>query len=55
MKKDTIDQLFENRKGEFDVQNTPEGHQQRFLNKLNSQQSIERKPSKCELSILFEF
>jgi len=45
MKKDTIDQLFENRNGEFDVHKTPEGHQHRFLNKLNTPQSKESKPS----------
>ena len=45
MKKNTIDRLFENRKGEFDVQNTPEGHQHRFLNKLNTQQKTASKPT----------
>lgn len=45
MNKDTIDQLFENHNGEFDVHKTPEGHQHRFLNKLNTQQSTESKPT----------
>jgi len=45
MKKDTIDQLFENHKGKFDVQNTSKGHQHRFLNKLNTQQTTVSKPT----------
>jgi len=45
MKKDTLNQLFENRKGDFDVDNTPDGHQHRFLNKLNVQQEVVSKPS----------
>ncbi len=43
MKKDKIDNLFENLKGDFDVQNTPEGHQKRFLDKLNAQSKEESK------------
>lgn len=36
MKKDQIDKLFENLEGTFNVQETPEGHQNRFLDKLNT-------------------
>lgn len=36
MEKDTIDQLFETLKGQFDVEVPKTGHQQRFLNKLNT-------------------
>jgi hypothetical protein len=36
MKKDNIDRLFEELEGSFDVHETPAGHQQRFLEKLNS-------------------
>lgn len=41
MKKDTIDKLFENLEDTFDVKDTPEGHQHRFLDKLNSQPKVE--------------
>lgn len=41
MKKDTIDQLFENLEGTFNVQDTPKGHQHRFLDKLNNQPKVE--------------
>lgn len=37
MKKDTIDQLFKDLEGSFDVQQAPKGHQHRFLDKLNQQ------------------
>ena len=36
MKKDNIDQLFEDLEGCFDVHESPNGHQKRFLNKLNN-------------------
>lgn len=36
MKKDTIDQLFDQHKDEFDVEVPNLGHQERFLAKLNS-------------------
>jgi len=42
MKKDTIDELFENLEGTFNVKDTPEGHQHRFLDKLNNQPKIEK-------------
>lgn len=39
MKKDNIDQLFENMKNEFDVEVPNLGHQERFLSKLNAMDS----------------
>ncbi len=44
MKKDTIDTLFESLEGTFDVHETPDGHQKRFLDRLNAQQ--EAKPQR---------
>jgi len=44
MKKDTIDQLFENLEGTFNVQDTPKGHQHRFLDKLNNLPKVENTP-----------
>ncbi len=41
MKKDRIDQLFKNLEGTFNVQDTPKGHQHRFLDKLNNQPKVE--------------
>lgn len=38
MKKDTIDTLFENLEGTFDVHQTPEGHKKRFMDRLNAGQ-----------------
>lgn len=43
MKKDTIDELFQNLKGEFDVHETPTGHQRRFMEKMESQQQTSAK------------
>ena len=40
MKKDSIDQLFKNLEGTFNVETTPEGHQGRFLDKLNNQPKV---------------
>ncbi|PHS64143.1 MAG: hypothetical protein COB12_08385 [Flavobacterium sp.] len=37
MNKDKIDQLFENLEGSFNTNETPQGHQHRFLDKLNTQ------------------
>lgn len=45
MKKDTIDQLFKNLEGTFNVQDTPEGHQHRFLDKLNNLPKAAIKPT----------
>ena len=39
MKKDTIDELFDNLKGEFDVNEPSQGHENRFLEKLNANDS----------------
>lgn len=36
--KDQIDQLFEEFKGQFDLHDTPQGHQARFMSKLNAKQ-----------------
>jgi len=41
MKKDNIDQLFKKLEGTFNVETTPEGHQGRFLDKLNNQPKAE--------------
>ncbi len=41
--KDTITHLFERLEGSFDVHETPQGHQRRFLEKLNQQQAKPRK------------
>ena len=38
MKKDNLDHLFERLQGEFDVAEPENGHQERFLEKLNRQQ-----------------
>jgi hypothetical protein len=39
MKKDTIDNLFEELRSDFDVENPNIGHQERFLSKLKNQNS----------------
>ncbi|WP_299113782.1 hypothetical protein [uncultured Winogradskyella sp.] len=36
MQKDTIDELFDNLKGEFDINEPDQGHKNRFLEKLNA-------------------
>ena len=47
MKKDNLDQLFENLKGEFDTEVPDMGHQQRFLSKLEARDSkVIEKPSR---------
>ncbi|RMA64174.1 hypothetical protein [Ulvibacter antarcticus] len=38
MKKNTIEKLFEGLEGSFDVHETPNNHQKRFLEKLNKKQ-----------------
>jgi len=35
MKKDTLEDIFQSLEGTFDVEETPKGHQQRFMDKLN--------------------
>lgn len=40
MKKDTIDTLFDNLQGTFDIEEPNEGHQQRFLEKLKTSQGV---------------
>ncbi|NND62903.1 MAG: hypothetical protein HKN48_06875 [Flavobacteriaceae bacterium] len=37
---DPLNELFDNLKGSFDTQETPPGHQQRFLQKLEANRSI---------------
>ncbi len=44
MKKDELDILFKKLEGSFDVQQTPKGHQKRFLEKLNGEKQTEKKP-----------
>ncbi|WP_439151191.1 hypothetical protein [Winogradskyella sp.] len=39
MHKDTIEKLFNNLKGEFDVYDPKEGHEHRFLNKLQTNET----------------
>lgn len=36
MEKDTLDELFDNLKGEFDINEPKQGHENRFLDKLNT-------------------
>ncbi len=40
MKKDNINQLFANLKGEFDTKEPKEGHQDRFLKKIQGNQGV---------------
>ncbi|RFN58067.1 hypothetical protein [Marixanthomonas ophiurae] len=46
MKKDDIDTLFEQNRTDFDVHDTPQGHQKRFLAKLNAKTEAEKNVSK---------
>ena len=39
MEKDTINDLFDDLKGEFDFNEPNDGHEQRFLNKLTARNS----------------
>ena len=45
MKKDEIDTLFEQNKTRFDIHDTPQGHQKRFLAKLHAQTKVEKQIS----------
>ena len=45
MKKDTIDNLFDRLKGEFDIASPASGHQDRFLNKLKAPKHVAVKSS----------
>ena len=40
MEKDTIDELFKGLKGEFDVNEPNNGHELRFLSKLNADNNV---------------
>ena len=40
MKKDNIETLFDRLQGEFDVFDTPDGHQKRFMDRLQKQDQI---------------
>jgi len=46
MKKDDIDTLFEQNRTDFDVHDTPQGHQKRFLAKLNAKTQADKNVSK---------
>ena len=46
MNKNTLEDLFENLKNNFDTENPNLGHQERFLNKLNTQNSSLNKTKK---------
>ena len=46
MSKTTLDNLFENLNGKFDVEEPKGGHEQRFLDKLNNQNQVAQKESK---------
>lgn len=43
MEKDTLKDLFENLQGSFDIENLQDGHEQRFLNKLNADNKTAKK------------
>ncbi|MEZ4795343.1 MAG: hypothetical protein R2773_07730 [Flavobacteriaceae bacterium] len=44
--KDSITQLFENLKGTFDLEETPVGHEKRFMEKLHELHAKQSKPSR---------
>ena len=44
MKKEKIDELFENLKDDFDIYNTPTGHKKRFFEKLEYQKVASENP-----------
>ncbi len=46
MKKNDLDNVFSNLEGTFDTEETPKGHANRFLNKLNTQTNIVQTPKK---------
>lgn len=52
MKKDNLAKLFENLAGTFNVEDTPEGHQHRFLDKLNVQ--VETKKERKLIKFAFK-
>ena len=41
MKKNTIDELFKNLEGSYDLHETPDGHERRFMNKLRAVEAAE--------------
>jgi len=41
--KDSLEQLFERLEGTFDVHETPDNHQRRFLEKLNTQRAVAKR------------
>ena len=49
MKKDTIENLFDNLKHEFDVEEPTENHEKRFMKKLNNQDIVAVNTSKRNL------
>ena len=48
MKKDNLDQLFKELEGAFDMEHPLEGHQDRFLQKLNAQKGVTSIPTKTK-------
>lgn len=46
MQKDTLNELFDNLKGDFDINAPSHGHENRFLEKLNANQNIALKTKK---------
>lgn len=42
MKKNTLDELFNDLEGTFDVEQTPDGHQRRFMDRLKQQEASEQ-------------
>ena len=46
MKKDKIDELFDNLRGEFDINEPNTGHESRFLDKLNANTIASTEPKK---------
>ena len=52
MKKDSIDHLFKNLEGSFNVEETPKGHQHRFLDKLKEQNRLEQVHNNLQTRII---
>lgn len=46
MQKDTVDNLFKNLKGSFDLEHPLEGHEVRFLEKLHTKNQVKTLPKK---------
>ncbi|MBC2846832.1 hypothetical protein [Winogradskyella flava] len=48
MQKDTLENLFENLKGEFDINDPNDGHQDRFLDKLKAKNMVSAETKKSK-------